>query len=125
MRFPLPSLRTLCAAAILAAGTFTLAIPAAQADWNGRGGSWHGGGGGWRGGGWNGGWRGGGWNGGWRGGGWNGGWGWRGGPGCCWQGGVFVGVVPPVYVPPPVYYPPPPVYYPYYPQPYAYGWRGY
>jgi hypothetical protein len=48
---------------------------------------------------------------------WSGGWGWH--PGCCWRGGVFVGIAPPpvvigppVYAPPPVYYAPPPVYGP-------------
>ena len=53
-----------------------------------------------------------------------GGWGWRGGHwGCCWRGGVFIGVRP-LYVPPRVYYPPPPVYYappPVYYPPYAYA----
>ena len=102
------------AAAVLAGGCL-LVFPA-QADWHGRDG-WHGG--------WHGGWH---HDGGeWRGGGW----------GCCWRGGVFVGVVPqyyfpppypvapPDYVPPPAYsvppadYGPPPGYAPYgysYPQ---------
>ena len=86
----------------IAALAGALAVPLAaaspaHADWHGRGG-WHGGG--------------------------HGGWGWHGGArGCCWRGGVFIGL-PPVYVPPPLYYPPPPVYYApppvYYPPPYAY-----
>jgi hypothetical protein len=98
MRFSL-LWRALGAAAV---ALFLLAGSPAQADWRG-----HGGGGGWHGGGWNGGWHGGGWN-----------------RGCCWRGGVFIGVAPPYYYPPPVYYPPPPVYYappPYYAPPYAYG----
>jgi len=108
-----PSARIWVTAA-LAACLLTLASPAARAAWHGGGGGWHGGG--WHGGGWHGG--------GWHGGGWRGGWGWRGGGwGCCWGGGVFVGI-PPIYAPPPVYYPPPPAYYPYYP-PYGYFWRGY
>jgi hypothetical protein len=65
---------------------------------------------------------------GWRGPGW--GWGWRGpgwGAGCCWRGGVFIGVPPLIFAPPPVYYRPPPYYPPpyyappYYPPPYTYG----
>jgi hypothetical protein len=52
-------------------------------------------------------------------GGWHGGWGWHGGGwGCCWRGGVFIGL-PRIYVPPPVYYAPPPAYYPP-PYPYRY-----
>jgi len=87
-------------------GALILSAPTASADWHGGSG----------GGGWHGGW---GWHGG---GGWHGGWGWHGGGwGCCWRGGVFVGVAPPVYVPPPTYYYPPPPYYPYYSAPYGYG----
>src|SRR2546423_1901797 len=82
-------LRCILTGAIVALSV--LAISPAHAEWHGGG--WHGGG-----------WHGGGWHG--------GGWGWRGGhPGCCWRGGVFIGVPPPVYIPPPVYYRPPPVYY--------------
>src|SRR6266480_2695096 len=85
---------------ILAAGAvvlLVLSIAPAHANWNGGGSGWHG----------NRGWHGGG---GWHGG-WGGGGGWRGGnPG--WRGGAFIGVVPPVYIPPPVYYRPPPIYYP-------------
>lgn len=86
--------------ALTAAALLTFAAPTANADWHGH---WHGGGGGW-----------------------HGGWGWHGGHwGCCWRGGVFIGV-PPVYAPPPVYYPPPSYYYapPYYapPPPYGYGY---
>ena len=96
---------TVAAAAMAAVACLTLSASPARADWHG---GWHGGGG------W-------GWHGGW--GGWHGGWGWHGGRwGCCWRGGVFIGL-PPVYVPPPVYYAPryypPPVYYPppaYYPR---------
>jgi hypothetical protein len=89
-------------------GALILPLAPAHADWHG-GGGWHGG--------W--GWHGGGWRGGWA---WHGaGWGWHGGAwGCCWRGGVFIGL-PPVYVPPPVYYPPPA----YYPAPYAYAAPGY
>jgi hypothetical protein len=106
------------AAALAVAGCLILTVAPARADWHG--GAWHGGawhGGAWHGGGW--GWHGGAWHG--------GGWGWHGGHwSCCWRGGVFVGVAPPVYAPPPVYYPPPPVYYapPYYP-PYGYAYPGY
>jgi hypothetical protein len=92
MRTPFSWIRTLAAVALLATGALALSAPVAHADWHG----------GWRGG---------------------GGWGWRGGGwGCCWRGGVFVGVAPPVYYPPPVYYAPPPVYYP---PPYYYGYPGY
>ena len=106
MRPTLPALRIAGAVAFAAAGFLVLASPSARADWHGRGG-WNGGG--------------------WHGGGWNGG-GWRGGGGCCWRGGVFIGVAPPVYIPPPVYYAPPPVYYPrpyYYAAPYGYAYPGY
>jgi hypothetical protein len=94
-------------AAVLVATAVLLLVsnPAARADWHGGGGGWHGGGG----------------------------WGWHGGNwSCCWRGGVFVGIAPPVYVAPPVVYPPaiyyapPPVYYApppvYYPAPYTYGY---
>jgi len=127
-------LRRAAGAALFAAaiGCLALAPSNAQAQhrgggygggWHGGGGGWHGGGGGWHGGGgYGGGWHGGGWYGGrWYGG---GGWGWHNGVwGCCWSGGVFIGL-PPYYIPPPVYYPPP-YYYPppgYYPPPYAYGY---
>lgn len=104
MRYGFASLRLAAFAAVLTAGLLTISTPAARADWHG---GWHGGG-----------WHGGGWHG--------GGWGWHGGHwGCCWRGGVFIGV-PPVYVPPPVYYPPPNYYYPppYYAPPpsYSYGY---
>ena len=95
--------------AVVCAGLIALSSPVAHADWHGGGGGWHGGG-----------WHGGDWHGG-------GGWGWHGGGwGCCWRGGVFVGVAPPVYAPPPAYYYPPPAYYPppyytYYQSPYGYG----
>ena len=109
MRTGITSFRLMGIATLAAAGLMFLSAPTARADWHGGGGRWHGGG--WHGGG--------GWNGGWHG----GGWGWHGGSwGCCWRGGVFIGI-PPVYAPPPVYYPPP-AYYPpppaYYPQPYPY-----
>src|SRR5262245_26378464 len=85
---------TLRLAALAGAVILPLAAPSpAHADWHG-GRGWHGG-----------------W--GWHGGGWRGGWGWHGGGwGCCWRGGVFIGL-PPVYVPPPVYYPPPGYFPPY------------
>jgi len=61
--------------------------------------------------------------------GFNFGWGWHGGNrGCCWRGGVFAGLAPPIYVRPPIYYRPPPVYYappPYYLAPYGYVVPGY
>jgi hypothetical protein len=106
MTFRRPLLRPTSQAAALVAtvALFVVSNPAARADWHGGGGGWHGGG-------WH---RGGGW--GWHGGRWS----------CCWRGGVFVGIAPPVYVAPPliyappVYYPPPPVYY--YPAPYGYGY---
>jgi hypothetical protein len=108
------SIRISGTAVLAAVGLLILTGPLARADWHGGGGGWHGGGGGWHGGGV------------WHGGGWHGGnWGWHGGRwSCCWQGGVFIGVAPPVYVPPPVYYPPP--YYPppYY-APYGYAYPGY
>ncbi len=109
-------IRCVAGAALVAviAGGLALAPLAAHAQHRGggyaHGGGYHGGG--YAGGGWHGG---GGWYGG-------GGWGWHGGAwGCCWRGGVYIGL-PPYYVPPPVYYPPP--YYPgYYPPPYtAYGY---
>jgi hypothetical protein len=115
--------RYILAATAVALLGVALSTSAARADWHGGGGGWHGGAGGWHGGG--GAWNSGGWHGG---AGWHGnGWGWHGGTwGCCWRGGVFIGAVPPVFIPPPIYYPPP-VYYPpppYYP-PYGYaapGW---
>ena len=88
MRFLRSYVPSTSRSAVLAAAILLLAIPdrAALANWHGGGDGWHGG--------WHG------WHGGWHGG---GGWGWhRGTWGCCWRGGVFVGVVPP-----PVYYPPP------------------
>jgi hypothetical protein len=103
MRYPLSLLRPMAGAvAIAAAVTMFLAeAPVAHAQWRGGGAGWHGG-----------------W-------GWHGRWGWRpGGWGCCWRGGVFVGV-PPVFVPPRVYYAPPPVYYvppPIYYSPYVPGY---
>jgi hypothetical protein len=114
MQFVRSVLRPTSQAAALVATVALLVISnsPARADWHGGGGGWNGGGGGWHGGG-------GGWNGG-------GGWGWHGGRwSCCWRGGVFVGIAPPIYVAPPVVYAPP-VYYPppvvYYPAPYGYGY---
>lgn len=113
MQFLRSVLRPTSHAAVLVAAIALLLVsnPAAHADWHGGGGGWRGGGGGWHGGG--------GW-------GWRGGWGWHGGRwSCCWRGGVFIGIAPPVYVAPPVVYAPP-VYYPppavYYPTPYGYGY---
>jgi hypothetical protein len=125
MRFFRSLSRHIVRAAAIASLGFVISTVAARADWHGGGGggghggggAWHGGGGGWNGGGWHGG---AGWHG--------GGWGWHGGTwGCCWRGGVFIGL-PSVFVPPPVFYPPPPVYYPppaYYPPPYGYAVPGY
>jgi hypothetical protein len=114
MRFARSLSRDFLRAAAVASLGLVISTAAARADWHGGGhggGGWHGGGGGWNGGGWHG-----------------GGWGWHGGTwGCCWRGGVFIGV-PSIYVPPPIYYPPPPVYYPppaYYPPPYGYAVPGY
>jgi hypothetical protein len=121
MRFIRSLRRHILGAATVAVFGFVLSTSAVRADWHGSGG--HGGGGGWHGGGaGGGGFHGGaGWHGG-------GGWGWHGGAwGCCWRGGVFIGV-PPLFIPPPIYYPPPPVYYPppaYYPPPYGYAVPGY
>ena len=99
MRAPTSLVRSLgVGIAVLSIG---LAAVPAHAEWRG---GWHGGTWGWHGGGWRG-----------------GGWGWHGGQwGCCWRGGVFIGL-PSVYAPPPVYYPPPYYYPPVYP-PYPYGY---